>query len=235
MQLEIQDMTRMEWFWPYLIIVGTLFFTGIGLPPLPEELPIIAAGITASHADLEWYLAWPACILGVLLADLALYGMGRLGGPKLMQSSWARALVSPERFCRLSDGFHRHGLGLLLTGRLLPGLRTGVFLSAGAVQYPFWRFILADALYALPGVALVFFGSYFLAETFSHWFEEVDRVRHWIVLVVLGGGTMYAAFKLVRCWRRRRESSPEEAGPVGQAVAPPLLSPSNSGRARPAA
>jgi membrane protein DedA with SNARE-associated domain len=219
--------------WPYLIIIGTLFFTGIGLPPLPEELPILAAGVTASKSDLQWYFAWPACVVGILAADLTLYAIGRFGGSGLFQTRWVQMLISPERHRRLQAGFHRHGLSILLTGRLLPGLRTGVFLTAGAVHYPFWRFLIADALYALPGVALVFFGSYFLAETFSQWVAEVDRIRHWIVCAVVAMGLGYLLWKVVRCWivPRRETTAPEtEPAIVGVRLRYPRGS-----KARPAA
>ena len=41
-------MALLEVTWPYLAILVTCFMTGIGLPPLPEEVPIIGAGIAAS-------------------------------------------------------------------------------------------------------------------------------------------------------------------------------------------
>ena len=38
-----------------------LLLTGIGIPPCPEEAGIIyAAGVTALHGEVKWWLAWPA-------------------------------------------------------------------------------------------------------------------------------------------------------------------------------
>src|ERR1700676_3851975 len=53
------------------------FFTGIGLPPLPEEAGILyAAGLATLHSEVHWWMAWPAASLGIIAADLALYSAG---------------------------------------------------------------------------------------------------------------------------------------------------------------
>jgi membrane protein DedA with SNARE-associated domain len=189
--------------WPYVAIFATLFMTGIGLPPLPEELPIIGAGIAASKSELLWWIAWPASIAGVVAADIVLYWVGRLWGKRLFHWRWFKRVVPPERRRELETGFHKHGVKILLTGRLLPGVRTGVFLTAGAMRYPFLRFLLADSIYAVPGVGLIFFGSYFLTETFTRLIEDVDRVRHWLVLLALLAAAAFAAYRFYRFRKER--------------------------------
>ena len=66
----------------------------------------------------------------------------------------------------------------------------------------FFRFLLADGLYAIPGVGLVFFGSYFLTESFTLVIEDVEKVRHWIILIVL---LTVAAAALYKYYRFRRD------------------------------
>jgi hypothetical protein len=58
----------------YLSIFAGLFLTGIGLPPVPEEIMIAsAAGLVAGQPDLlHWWLGWPAVALGILAADSVL-------------------------------------------------------------------------------------------------------------------------------------------------------------------
>ena len=50
----------------------------------------------------------------------------------------------------------------------MPGIRTPVFLSAGIVRLPFRKFLLADVLYAIPGVNLIFWLAY-VADRHSFW------------------------------------------------------------------
>src|SRR5262249_51351412 len=149
-----------------------LYLTGIGLPPVPEEVMIVSSAAAATAKGLNWWWAWPAVIVGIVCADATLYGAGRLWGPKLFEHRWVQRLMSTERRRRIEKRFTNHGIKILLTARLLPPLRTGVFLIAGAVRYPLSRFLLADLCYAVVGVGIFFFGSQALIALL----EEVGHV-----------------------------------------------------------
>src|SRR6476659_8641305 len=126
------------------------FFTGIGLPPLPEEAGILyAAGLTALHADIHWWMAWPATSLGIVAADLVLYGAGWVWGPRVLEHRWVVRYLASDRRRRIVDRFHLHGMKFLLMARLLPPLRTGVFIIAGSIRYSLVRFLIADIFYAI--------------------------------------------------------------------------------------
>jgi membrane protein DedA with SNARE-associated domain len=157
----VKEEASMEFFdaigW-YLSIFLWLYFTGIGLPPFPEEGGIgYAAYLAAVHPNVHWWWAWPVAGAAILCADTTLYGVGRWFGPRLFEYRWVQRLVKPERRRRFEHLFHSHGIKILLTARLLPPLRTGVFIVAGAVSFSFVRFLLADAVYAIFGVGLLFF------------------------------------------------------------------------------
>jgi membrane protein DedA with SNARE-associated domain len=180
----------------YAVIYFGLLFTGIGIPPVPEEAMIIAAaGITATQPEVRWYLAWPATIAGIVSADAVLYWVGRLAGWHLFEYRWVNKLMKPERRARIERRFDRHGIKILLTARLLPPLRTGVFLIAGAIKYPFTRFLIADAVYAVFGVGVVFFGSAWVVALLHH-------LNSWAVYVVAG---LVVAYLLHRYYGKLRE------------------------------
>src|SRR5580698_7611600 len=69
----------------YLGITLVLILTGCGLP-LPEEVPIIAAGVAASLGKLNPWMALAACLVGALLGDCVLYGIGYHFGHNLMRA-----------------------------------------------------------------------------------------------------------------------------------------------------
>src|SRR5262249_12684433 len=98
---------------------------------------------------------------------------------------------------RIEGQFHRHGVWLLLAARLLPGFRTAVFLTAGITRLPWQRFLVADGLYALPGVSLLFFLSYWLTDTLRDWViaaeEQLGRAKLIVVVVVVFVGGVYWA------------------------------------------
>src|SRR5690242_19120473 len=104
--------------WWYGSIFCWLFFTGIGIPPCPEEAGILyAAGLEALHPEVRWYFAWLFCGLGILSADCVLYGVGRRFGPRLFEYRWVQKVLSPERRQRIEKRFHAHGLKLLILAR----------------------------------------------------------------------------------------------------------------------
>src|SRR2546430_7423789 len=85
---EVRTVTAEALGW-YGSIFLWLLFTGIGVPPCPEEAGIIyAAGVTALHPDVKWWLAWPATGAGIVAADMVLYGIGRLWGRRLFDYRW---------------------------------------------------------------------------------------------------------------------------------------------------
>jgi membrane protein DedA with SNARE-associated domain len=198
----------------YLSIFGGLFLTGIGLPPVPEEVMIVsAAGLTAARQEMHWWLSWPAVVAGIICADSALYGIGRLWGPHQFDHRWVQRLNRTERRQQIEQRFHTHGIKILLTARLLPPLRTGVFLIAGAIRYSYPRFVLADSVYAIFGVGLFFFGSQWLIGLLM-------RATHWIIPVAAG---VAGAYLLHRYYLhlRRREMGSGPRPPVSVAELPP--------------
>lgn len=192
----------------YASIFAWLFFTGIGLPPVPEEAGILyAAGLQKIYPEVWWPFAWLACGLGIVCADLALYGIGRWWGPTLFEYRWVQKFLKKERRQRLENRFHQHGIKLLILARFLPPLRTGVFLIAGASRYSLVKFLIADLIYVVFGVGLFFF--------FGTWvIEAIDQVRQWaghwamyLLAVPLIGYGLYRYYRYLK----RRELAGEPA------------------------
>src|SRR3989449_9963193 len=63
----------------YLGIFAVLLLGSLGVP-IPEEMPIIAAGVLSHEGIVRWWLALPVCLLGVLSGDMVLYWVGRHWG-----------------------------------------------------------------------------------------------------------------------------------------------------------
>jgi membrane protein DedA with SNARE-associated domain len=190
----------------YLSIFFWLFFTGIGIPPCPEEAGILyAAGLHALHPEtVKWPIAWLMTGLGIVCADMVLYGVGRKWGPALFELRWVQRVMSPERRKRIEAAFHAHGIKLLLLARFLPPLRTGIFLIAGASRYSFAKFMLADGLYAVFGVGLFFFGGTWLVEL-------IKRSGHLAVYILAVPAVLYGLYRYYRYLRGREEKLSPEA------------------------
>jgi len=177
----------------YIGVFLALLAAGCGFP-IPEELPVITAGILVGHEDtnLRWYVMLPVVIAGVVIGDGVLYLIGRLWGHKLLDLGWVqRHFVPPEKRAEIERNFARRGIMVLLGARLLPGIRAPIFIIAGTLRVPVGRFLLADAIYAIPLVNLIFWLSYFLTDQVMVVFKQIQAVtaeyRPLVIVAILSG------------------------------------------------
>jgi membrane protein DedA with SNARE-associated domain len=194
-----------EMIWPYLAAFGGLLGSGMGLP-IPEELPVVGAGIWAAGAA-ETHSAWRflillVCILGVVISDVFLFCAGRYFGVRVLEIGFFRRLVPPEKRHKIEDNFHTHGIKILLFARLLPGIRAPIFIMAGVMRLPVRKFVLADGIYAIPGVTLLFFLAYWFRGAFEDLilaFEHrVGQAKPILILVALALVVAYMLYKFLR-------------------------------------
>ena len=73
--------------------------------------------------------------------------------------------VTPERLASIERNFHDYGVRILLFARLTPGIRAPIFVTAGVIRLPLLTFVVADGIYAVPGVSLLFFLGYWVGES----------------------------------------------------------------------
>lgn len=168
--------------------------------PVPEEIPVIAAGVVCGNSDTTyaddranpervlWWWMLPVVIFGAVLGDIVLYTLGRLWGPKLLDRHWVkRRVVTPEKRASIEKNFAKHGIKVLLGVRLLPGVRGPVFFIAGMVRLPLWQFILADAIYAIPIVNLMFWTAYWFTDQIMVLVKEMDKYKTLVASHLLAG------------------------------------------------
>ena len=122
----------------------------------------------------------------VVIGDGLLYGIGRIWGPRLLEVPlFKKRLLPPERLHDIERNFHKYGVKILLFARLLPGIRSPIFITAGIMRLPLTSFLLADGIYAIPGVSLLYFLGYWFTDQFMEIVQRVESVRPLIVLAVL--------------------------------------------------
>ncbi len=187
--------------WGYLGVFLALVGTGLGLP-MPEELPVVAGGaFTGTHPDiLRWYLMLPVTIAGVIVGDGFLYTIGRFWGPKLLQYDWIkRRVFPPARLAKIEENFQVYGVKLLLFARLTPGVRAPIFFTAGMTRLPLSKFLLADGLYAIPGVSILFFLGWWFGDSVVDFvagpFEKAKSVIAIVVILAIAGYLVYRAMR----------------------------------------
>src|SRR4051812_38693541 len=173
----------------YQGVFVALLAAGFGFP-IPEELPVITAGIMVGHDEtaLRWYYMLLVVMAGVVIGDGVLYGVGRIWGRRLLNIGFVRRnFVPPDKQEQIEKNFGERGIWVLLGARLLPGIRAPVFIMAGVLKVPLGRFLLADAIYAIPLVNVLFWLAYFLTDQVLVIFNRINEYRPLVVVAVLSG------------------------------------------------
>ena len=163
-----------------------LLAAGLGVP-IPEEVPIVAAGVLSRTAVLRWWISLPVCLVGVLSADAILYWVGHHWGERVLNWRLVRLVLSPAREAQLTQAFQNHGVKIVFTARHVMGLRTAVFLTAGIVRVGFWKFFAIDAAAALLGVPFSFGLAFVFADQVERVFADVHRIERWLALLAVVG------------------------------------------------
>lgn len=204
-------------------VFGMLFVSCFGVP-IPEELPVIYGGVQVGlawgndHSVLYWGIMLPFCIVSIALCDAMLYFIGYEWGEKLIKHRWIERNVLPrEKREKIEKNFHEYGISILLFARLLPGLRMPIFIMSGVMHIPFRKFFLADAIYAIPGVTILFALGYWLGKEFEAAFLKIKENPLFVVLsivVAVGGFLLYVYIR-----QRISTGDPKDIPMIGEKLA----------------
>ena len=125
---------------------------------LAEDVACLVAGVLIAGANLPATTALVACALGTLVGDLVLWAVARVIGPSLLSMRFVQRAVSPDMMAHVAHRLVDHAPRLILSGRVVPGLRVPVFVALGASELAARRFVLwasvAACVWALGMVGL---------------------------------------------------------------------------------
>ncbi len=179
----------------YLLIFAVLVLSGIGLP-IPEEVPIVAAGIMSLNDKMEPWPAFAVCLAGALLGDCVMYYVGcHFGRGILSEHPWWARLVTPARERQIERLFKKHGLKVFFVARFLVGLRSPVYVTAGILRVPFGRFLLIDSFCATSVVGTFFYLTYQWGRRIAMLFKQIEVYLTVVIICALIGISIYV-------WRR---------------------------------
>ena len=185
---------------PYVGILAALCLGSLGAP-IPEEIPVVTAGVLARQEVVRWWLALPLCVVGVLSGDIALYWVGRHWGEHVLELRLLRRVLDPARREKLTAAYRKNGLIIVFAARHVMGLRAAAFLTAGVARIPFWKFLAVDGAAIGYGVPLNFTLAYLFADRVHELLANVYRIDRWIaVLAVVAAAGWIGVF----VWRRSR-------------------------------
>lgn len=132
----------------YIAIFALLFLSGVGLP-LPEDVPLIAAGVAIARRGMIWSIAGPVAWVAMMLGDSALYIIGYVVGRKVVHLPIIGRHVSEQRLQRCERWFDRWGIWAVGIGRMFAGIRTAIVVTAGTMEFNYLKLLMADGIAAI--------------------------------------------------------------------------------------
>jgi len=183
--------------WGWLGVAVLLTFenaTGI----TPSEIILGLAGwmLISEHqlpASMIFIGGLYAAIGSTLGASIP-YWAARLGGRPLVDklTRWVR--IDPAHITRVENQFHRWGAGLVLVGRLMPGVRTLINIPAGLACMPFPAFFVATFIGAYVWCTLLIGAGYMLGH---EWTLISQYLKQYFPYLLASGLAVIAAYVLI--------------------------------------
>ncbi|MBC61180.1 MAG: hypothetical protein CMP11_01890 [Zetaproteobacteria bacterium] len=188
-----------EWLRPLgsfglLAIFLILVLCGFGLP-LPEDIPLMAAGILAGQDITEFWTTNIVCMLGVLIGDSVVFALGWYKGNKIKSSYLFKKIFTPKIEKKIGDFYLKYGGKTIFFARFAPGLRMPVFLTAGIYKVPYKRFLTLDGTAAIISVPVWISLAYSFSSNIEVLMEKAHQFQ--IALYILLGMALLLTLYLV--------------------------------------
>ncbi|HZB75081.1 MAG TPA: DedA family protein [Solirubrobacteraceae bacterium] len=134
--------------WVYLALFAFAALDAF-FPIVPSESLVISAGVfAASGSEPDLVPIILAAAAGAFLGDHISYFIGRTAGARLMLRT-REGSKKARAFRQAGKLIDERGGVILVVCRYIPGARTAITLTAGAVRYPLRKFSLFDGIAAL--------------------------------------------------------------------------------------
>ena len=178
-------------------VFGLMIFenaTGI----TPSEIILAFAGwmLIERHALHPSVIFWGGLYAGFgsAIGASITYWVARLGGRPVIEKFARCFRMDMAHVTRAEEQIHKFGTGLVLIGRVIPGVRTLISIPAGLVRIPFLKFFLATFAGAYVWCTLLIGIGYLLGH---EWMLISQYVKQYLPFLLAGGVLTVTAYLLV--------------------------------------
>jgi len=191
--------------WLYAVLFAVTVIDGF-FPPVPSETVLVAAAAVLASAGDVWALLPLGLVaaLGAAVGDNIAFGLGRRLGTT--RWSWMRRPRVVATFAHAERALSQRSAALILGARYIPVGRVAVNMSAGALRFPWRRFVPLSLVAGASWSAL----SLTIGLLAGSWVQEQPLVSAGVgVVVALALGVV---IDRVAAARRRRDPVAQLAG-----------------------
>lgn len=162
---------------------------------MPSEIILALAGwmlISEHQLPISMiFIGGLYAAIGSTLGASITYWAARLGGRPLVDkfARWVR--IDSAHIVRAENQFHHWGAGLVLVGRVMPGIRTLINIPAGLARMPFLTFLVATFIGAYIWCTLLIGAGYVLGH---EWTLISQYLKQYFPYLLAGGLAVIAAY-----------------------------------------
>ena len=183
--------------WVYLALCAFAAIDAF-FPAVPSESLVITAGVFAATGEPNVFAVIGVAALGAFAGDHVSYLAGHTAGARLIRRARPGSRKAAA-FDRAGGLLEDRGGTILVVCRYIPGARTAITLTAGAVSYPLRSFSMFDGIAALSWASYSVLVGYVGGAAF-----EDDPFKG----LALGLGLALTASVLVEAVRHMRRRQP---------------------------
>jgi len=211
--------------WGYPAVFLFVSAESVGVPVPGETMLILASLYAGSTHKLNIYWIFVIASCAAIIGDNIGYGIGRLGGYRLLSRHGHLVHVDERRLKIGRYLFDRHGGKVVFFGRFVAILRTYSAFLAGTTRMHWLRFLAFNAAGGITWAAVFCFAYYVFGKTLERLQTPAD-----IALIAIAVGGLVLVFRYVRRKEDELAALAEAAYPdtdqrVGALTTPPASTP----------
>nr|WP_090340126.1 DedA family protein [Mycolicibacterium malmesburyense]CRL69078.1 transmembrane protein DedA [Mycolicibacterium malmesburyense] len=169
-------------------------------PPLPSEVILPLAGLSAARGEMSLWEAIIWTTVGSVVGAMVLYLVGaRLGRDRVHRLVERLPFFSAEDLAKSEAWFRRYGSVAVLVGRMIPVIRSLVSVPAGMYCMPFARFVALTATGSAMWNSLLVVAGFKLGDNWEAVSTWTSRYQYGVLAAV---GVLFAVW-LARKLRSR--------------------------------
>jgi len=170
--------------------------------PIPSEVIMPLAGYALAHNQWDLILLATVASLASNLGSIPAYWVGARGGRPMVERYGSYLLLSRHDLDRVDHFLDRFGSIAVLTGRMLPIIRTFIAFPAGVAKMNQWKFHIYTFIGSWPWCYALAWVGMKLGATWNSdpRFKEIFHRFHLAVEVVLVAGFLWF---VVSHWKNR--------------------------------
>lgn len=190
--------SQILWFFQTIDYTAIFFLMTLesSIFPVPSELVMIPAGISALSGNIDPFLAIIVWWLGsVFWALINYYVLGRFLGKPFLEKYGKYILITKEKYKKSEDLFLKNDQLYTFIGRLLPVVRHLISIPAGIFRMKIIPFITITFLGATLWCAILVGLGYFFWDTMTEVVGKYGNEVGIISIVIIGIYIWYKIFK----------------------------------------